>query len=140
MGRAKTKVLVPKELAFINALTRPPFPTIAAAGKAAGYDEVYSYQLRHLPHIDAEIRERCALLTEAAAVETVLVLASLAERAKTSDRAARIYLEAVGRIGNAMAVNVTTNVQQEPLADRIKRVFGERGVLGVPRGDTPNEN
>lgn len=116
-----------QELAFVNALTTPPFPTIADAGLAAGYDDEYAYRLRHKPHIVAAIQERCEAIERENIATLAAVTATYGRRALRNEDAlgvaqANVFLKAMGR-GDTNIVTSITNNAQTPLEDRIRGCF-----------------
>lgn len=129
--------LTAKELAFVHALCRYPFPSIGDAAEQAGWEYFYGYDLHKKPHIQAAIQERLDDMQRDEARTIRGILQTYAKRAQMRDdmvgvAAAKLVLTAVG-LGDRQSISVTTNVQNqsEQYGERVRRIFGERGVLGA---------
>jgi hypothetical protein len=122
--------LTASEQAFVDTLCAPPFPTVADAGEAAGYGRAYAYKLHNLPHIQDAIAQRCAELERDNQRKAQAVLSALAERGlkERGDEAAKIFLQAIGRVGGGVTVvnNVSATAGGESIEDTLEAVRERR--------------
>jgi hypothetical protein len=132
----QTRTLTPKEQAFVDAITTPPFPTMEVAAAEAGLSYSWARQIRHMPHIANAVDERMAEFERINRIRGQAVMDRLDRRSERDDsvgnEAAKLYLEAIGRVGRGAQINVTQTVsqtQEGPIEDRIKRIRAERFTL-----------
>ena len=121
--------LEPQQLAFVEAYSTPPYPSIAKAAEAVGYSPTYAYKLAQLPHVKAAIAERTAAIREANDSTNVRLVQKLGESAlngegKESREDARLFFQGlnVGMGGVRIVNNVTANSNADALEDRINRL------------------
>ncbi len=133
MGKSSqniAKELDPKEAAFVEAYSTPPYPSIAKAGEAAGYSPKYAYALAQRPEIKAAIRERTAAIREQNETVHERLLQKLGDIALESDgeidglNAARLFFQGMN-VGQG-GVKVVTNINNTAGAveERIARLDG----------------
>lgn len=124
------KPLNPAQLAFVIALTSPPYPTVSDAGESAGLSRDYAYELHKKPHIQAAIRERCESIRRENERLAIAVVNRLGRRALEHNddlgvQNAKVFLQGMGEIqgGVRIVTNVTAQAgQQDALEDRIRRI------------------
>jgi hypothetical protein len=141
--KSTERTLTARQRAFVELIADPTDSrAVSAKGVAAGFTERYAYRLARLPRVAAAIAQRTQEHVALLRARAGRVLSALADRAEAGDtKAAALFLEAVGMIGNrGVNVAIQNAVGMEglseeearfarlPFAERLREVQAKRFV------------